>query len=127
MGLPGDTVQAKNGVLYINGKEYPEDYIAETYHTDTDLFYVPKKDDVVTVENNACYIRNYYVGELSFIKQYCVVKDEQYVVEEDCYFCLGDNVNNSYDSFDWQDHYVRFSKIKAKAFLMITPKIKIFK
>ena len=29
IGIPGDTVVITNGVLYINGKEYKEDYLAE--------------------------------------------------------------------------------------------------
>ena len=29
IGLPGDTVEIKNNILYINGEEYPEDYLAD--------------------------------------------------------------------------------------------------
>lgn len=29
IGLPGDTVEIKSGVLYINGEVYPEDYLKE--------------------------------------------------------------------------------------------------
>ena len=29
IGLPGDTIEVSNGMVYINGEPYEEDYIAE--------------------------------------------------------------------------------------------------
>lgn len=34
IGLPGDIVEVKNGIVYVNGEALPEDYIAELPHED---------------------------------------------------------------------------------------------
>ena len=33
IGLPGDTVELRNGILSVNGEEYPETYINDEYRT----------------------------------------------------------------------------------------------
>ena len=44
IGVPGDTVQVKEGVLYLNGEVFEEDYLNEPMkkEEDTELFTVPE-------------------------------------------------------------------------------------
>ena len=45
------------------------------------------------------------------------VDDRVYEVPDGCYFMLGDNKTNSYDSRYWDDPYVKGKKIVAKVIL----------
>lgn len=45
------------------------------------------------------------------------VDDRVYEVPDGCYFMLGDNKNNSYDSRYWDEPYVNGEKIVAKVIL----------
>lgn len=46
-----------------------------------------------------------------------IVDDKVYEVPDGCYFMLGDNKTNSYDSRYWDDPYVKGKKIVAKVIL----------
>lgn len=50
-----------------------------------------------------------------------------FIIPEDCYFMMGDNRNNSWDSRYWQNHFVEKSKIIGKAEIEYYPQIKILK
>ena len=51
IGMPGDTLEIKNNVLYINGKEYKEDYIKEPMNT-FDLKITLKDDEYFLMGDN---------------------------------------------------------------------------
>lgn len=139
IGLPGETIIVKDGDLYIDKIKYNEPYVTEKMNKDSGPFYVPKKGDVVTIQNPEydndgniikanCYINNNYVGfvgnsesdnscelnTVDFLNKYCTEKDGEYVIKEDTYFMMGDNRNVSYDSRYWNNHYLKKSKIIAK-------------
>ncbi|MGN0006361.1 MAG: signal peptidase I [Candidatus Gastranaerophilaceae bacterium] len=143
IGTPGDVVEIKNNTTYINNKIIVEEYCAEDIEDNFGPYYVPKKNDVVTLtdvkynENNEiircdCFINDYYVGFVAeakyydsfeqkqkqefidFLGQYCEYVDGQYIIKENLYFCMGDNRNNSHDSRYWAYRYVPESEILAK-------------
>ncbi len=132
IGLPGETVEISNGIAYVtdkSGNSYQTDQSFLTYDTprgDYGPFYIPEKGEAITQDTSGnCFAENgMYVGAEGFIEKYCEkdkngnpIKDENgnYTIAEECYFCLGDNRNNSADSRFWNCKYVAKSKIIGKA------------
>lgn len=84
IGLPGETVQVKDGIVYIDGEVLEESYGKEMMNS-------------------------------------AGVAGESIVLEEDEYFVLGDNRNNSSDSRDPSVGNVKKEDIVGRAFLRIWP------
>lgn len=83
IGLPGDTIEIKEGVVYINDEMYNESGFMEEPTGNFDKITVPK----------------------------------------DCYFVLGDNRNNSYDSRYWKTtNFVSKDAILGKVLIRTSPK-----
>ena len=94
IGLPGDKIQMKEGVLYINGEAVPQKRI-EDYVEKTASGRIKKTPRFIeTLPNGKEYpiLRDGLDGRQSFDNT------QEYTVPEDHYFMLGDNRNHSGDS-----------------------------
>lgn len=132
IGLPGETVSVTNGIAYITDKDgnmYQTEQSFIQYERPTGEFgpfYIPQKGEKITTDGNYCYAENgMVVGTANnFIDMYCQKNtDGTYTVTENCYFCMGDNRNNSLDSRHWNNKYVKESKIIGKVLFRYYPNV----
>lgn len=79
IGVEGDEIEVKEGLVYVNGKALDEPYIAEPP----------------------------------------AYQEEKMVVPQGEYYVLGDNRNNSHDSYEWG--FVKKEKTKGKVLAVILP------
>lgn len=94
------------------------------YEADTDTLIkrvIGLPGEVIEIENGKVFADGVELDN-DFIKE---PQDDDgdgtYVVPEGCYFFLGDNRNNSYDSRFWDEPYIPFDNIKAKAKYIVFP------
>ena len=98
IGLPGETVEIRDGQVYINGSDTPLSDDFCTYDVSDDI---PGTDPGRNTEETGG-------GTI-------------YQIPEDCYFMLGDNRDHSKDSRYWDNPFVQRKKILGKAFLRYWP------
>lgn len=111
VGLPGDRVALRDGVLYINGEEVARDLLRERRdRTRVESVYVERLGDQPHLLRRETRL-NPYTGE-----PVQTGKEGSWTVPEDEYFVLGDNRNNSRDSRFWGT--VPDELVKGKAFLI---------
>ncbi|MFA9378700.1 MAG: signal peptidase I [Lachnotalea sp.] len=87
IGLPGETIEGKKGVIYINGDRLKDNYTDEIFKDDFGPYRIPKG----------------------------------------CYFMMGDNRNDSWDSRFWQNKFVKLKDITGKEEVSYFPHPRILK
>lgn len=92
VGLPGDTIQVKEGILYINGTALPRKRIKNFLDSDAKGNTTEIPQYIETMPNNVSYhvLDQDPHGQLD--------NTEVYTVPEKHYFFMGDNRDNSQDS-----------------------------
>jgi len=117
IGVPGDTIEMKDKVVYVNGKPFdhsaiPNDKLDAIFKALDDPAEFPRDRMAIHYEKF-----DHETGTIMIDKQsYFSENFPQITVPEDQYFVMGDNRDNSKDSRFWG--FVPFDNIKGRAFIV---------
>ncbi len=123
VGLPGDKIQIKDGILFINDQKIRRRYDGEFFDTKYNQYLMQYKEELTPNKEIAV------LQEKVFIDDYN--NTAEYIVPEGYYFFLGDNRDNSLDSRFEQTGLVPEDNVVGRADLIFYSKepglINVFK
>lgn len=119
-----------NRLAYVSEKPQRGDIVSFYYPDDGKTLYLKRVMGLPgeTIEGIDGYV--YIDGdklESDYISETLKSDFGPFVIPEGCYFMMGDNRNNSWDSRYWQNHFVEKSEIIGKAEFEFYPEVKVLK
>ena len=135
-GSMENTLQIKDRVFgfrlaYLFSEPERGDVVMFDYPDDESVLYVKRviglPGETVEIIDGKVYIWNDEEGEDKTLLEEPYLKETPtgsygvFHVPEGCYFMLGDNRNNSWDSRKWENKYVSRDKIQCKAWFRYKP------
>ena len=127
----GDKIIADRVLFRISGVERGDIIIFHPPIEDKERTYYVKRviglpGDTIEGIDGYVYINGEKLEE-TYTKEFIDEDFGPYIVPNDCYFMLGDNRTNSYDSRSWNNKYISSDKIVGKAILKYNGSFYIFK
>lgn len=120
----GDKITIEPGMNYSNAYDAAnydigkvQKLLLENGNTDVVEHFLPKLKFYVNGEETGMILD--YIHDENILKQITEGKTVDVILDEDCYFMLGDNTNGSYDSRFWG--FVKDSRIRGKAVVRFWP------
>lgn len=110
IGIAGDRIVLREGKVFLNGEELNETYLADGTFVNEELNPNDSSNPQVISNKDKTYPEGAWLQE-----------NQELVVPEGYYFCMGDNRNNSKDSRFDSIRLIKRSDMKGKVFMRILP------
>lgn len=118
-----------NRLVYISEDPQRGDIVAFTYPDDGKSLYLKRimglPGEVIEGKDGRIYINGVQIQD--YVENSGEIDFGPYEIPQNCYFMMGDNRNNSWDSRYWNNKFVEREEIMGKVSLEYFPEIKVLK